>query len=100
MSAAHIVRDEPAANRYVVTVGTTVAGHTNYRDEHGADGVVRRVFTHTKVDEEFEGHGIAGELVRFALDDVRARGMRAVARCPFVKAWIERHQDYQDLVVA
>ena len=38
-------------------------------------------------------------LVRAALDDVRADGRRkVVARCPFVRRWIERHADYQDLL--
>jgi predicted GNAT family acetyltransferase len=36
-------------------------------------------------------------LVRRALDDVRSRELRVVARCPYVKSWIERHPDYADL---
>ncbi|MDM7830289.1 GNAT family N-acetyltransferase [Cellulomonas edaphi] len=56
-------------------------------------------FTHTEVDEKYEGQGVAGQLVRAALDSVRAQGNRRVAPlCPYVKAWIARHPDYQDLV--
>jgi predicted GNAT family acetyltransferase len=36
--------------------------------------------------------------VQAALDDVRARGGSVVASCPFVRGWIERHQQYADLV--
>ena len=43
--------------------------------------------------------GVASQLVRWALDDVRARGLVLVPVCPFVKAFIARHPDeYGDLV--
>jgi uncharacterized protein len=56
------------------------------------------VFTHTEVDPDAGGSGIGSTLVRGALDDVRARELRAVPLCPFVRAWIDRHPDYADLV--
>ena len=43
--------------------------------------------------------GVGSTLVRAALDDVRAQGGSVVPQCPFVRGWIERHQDYADLVV-
>jgi predicted GNAT family acetyltransferase len=55
-------------------------------------------FTHTEVDERFEGQGVAATLTRAALDDVRGRGLKVAALCPYVKAWIARHDDYQDLL--
>jgi predicted GNAT family acetyltransferase len=56
------------------------------------------VFTHTKVPEALGGRGIAGSLAKFALDDVRARKLKVIARCPFIKAYIEKHPEYQDLL--
>ncbi len=57
------------------------------------------VFTHTEVPQEYEGQGIAGRLVRFALDDARSRELRVVALCPYVRAFLRRHEDeYADLV--
>lgn len=57
------------------------------------------VFTHTEVDPAFEGRGVGGALARGALDAVRAAGTHQVKpSCPFIRAWIERHPDYQDLV--
>jgi len=38
--------------------------------------------------------------VQGALDQVRASGLKLIPQCPFVKAWIEKHPDYQDLVTA
>jgi predicted GNAT family acetyltransferase len=57
------------------------------------------VLTHTETDPAFEGQGVASQLVRWALDDIRARGLRVVPLCPFVKAFIGKHRDeYGDLV--
>ena len=57
------------------------------------------VFTHTEVPEELEGEGIAAQVVRFALDSARARNLRVVALCPYVRAYLRRHEDeYMDLV--
>jgi predicted GNAT family acetyltransferase len=55
-------------------------------------------FTHTEVDDEVEGQGIGSTLARRALDDVRARGEKVVAECPFIKEYIERHPAYADLL--
>lgn len=58
------------------------------------------VFTHTEIDPAYEGQGLGGKLARGALDDVRSRGEHVIARCPFIKAWIEKHPDYQDLLTS
>ena len=87
------VRDNPERSRYEALVGTDVAGFAAYRDSAGT-----RVFTHTQVDDDYEGHGVGSTLARAALDDVRAKGMQIVPRCPFIAAWVQHHPDYQDLV--
>ena len=82
-----------AENRYEAWVDGELAGAAYYElDEK------RIVFTHTEVDDRFEGHGVGSTLARFALDDVRADGTRRVVpRCPFIKGWIDKHPDYADL---
>ena len=87
------VTDVPQAGRYEARAADRVLGLAAYR-RHG-DQVV---FTHTEVDPDAGGSGVGSTLVRGALDDVRAHGRRVVPRCPFVRAWIERHPDYADLV--
>ena len=57
-------------------------------------------FTHTEVPAELGGKGIGSTLVRGALDQVRAGGLKVVAECPFVKAWIGKHPAYGDLLEA
>ena len=58
----------------------------------------RIVFTHTEVPQALEGRGIASRLVKVALDDVRARGLKVVPACVFVKHYIEKHPEEQDLL--
>ncbi|MFC8920980.1 GNAT family N-acetyltransferase [Cellulosimicrobium sp. NPDC057127] len=56
------------------------------------------VFTHTEVDPAYEGQGVGSALVAGALEQVRASGRGVVALCPFVKAYLARHREYEDLV--
>lgn len=93
--AALSVTDNPSERRFEVTVDGVLAGFAQYR-LHGDT----TVFTHTEIEPAFEGQGVGGALARGALDDVRRRGGRVVAQCPFIAAWIERHPAYQDLLAA
>ena len=88
------VSNNEAEKRYEARVDGELVGAAYYDTD---DDLI--VFTHTEVDEEAEGHGVGSALARAALDDVRADGRRRViARCPFIKGWIDRHQDYRDLL--
>lgn len=80
--------------RYDIVVDGEVAGFTLVSVQ---DDVA--TFPHTEIASEFEGHGLASELIRGALDDVRGKGLRVIATCPFVRAFIEKHPEYQDLLV-
>jgi predicted GNAT family acetyltransferase len=86
------VVDVPGDHRYQARVDGAVAGFAAY-ENHGQ----RLVFTHTEVDPAFEGHGVGSALARWALDDVRRRGLVAVPLCPFFAAYIRRHPEYADL---
>jgi uncharacterized protein len=89
---AHVVHN-PDRSRYEIHVDGLVAGFTQYR--LAPDGVD---FVHTEVDDAYEGQGLGGQLARGALDDVRAKGQKVIATCPFIKRWIAEHEDYQDLL--
>ena len=89
-----VVTDNPEESRYEARVDGELAGFSEY---HLTKASI--VFTHTKVFDEFEGHGVGSKLARGALDDVRAKGGRDVVPvCPFIHAWIDDHPDYADLV--
>ena len=88
-----LARDD-SHKRYTGTVDGTVAALAEYIP---TPELV--VFTHTETDPSFEGQGVASQLVRWALDDVRGRGLHVLPLCPFVKAYIGKHLDeYGDLV--
>ena len=61
-----------------------------------ADGVI--TFAHTEVPPELGGKGIGSKLIKGALDHARAEGLKVIAQCPFVKAYIEKHPEYADLL--
>ena len=54
---------------------------------------------HTEVPDELEGNGIARRLVRWALDYSREQGWTVKPFCPYVKAFIEEHPEYNDLMI-
>jgi hypothetical protein len=58
----------------------------------------RLVFTHTVVPEAIEGRGVGSALIKGALDQVRGEGLKVVPACAFVKAYIDRHEEYRDLL--
>jgi predicted GNAT family acetyltransferase len=55
-------------------------------------------FVHTEVPPELGGRGVGSKLVQGALDEVRESGLKVIAECPFVKAWIGKHAEYKDLL--
>ncbi len=85
--------DEPAGQRYVARTGDRVAGVIDYSP--GAQGTV--VFAHTETDPVLRGHGVAGRLTRFALDDLRSRGLRVVPVCSYTRQFLATHPEYADL---
>ncbi|MDT7648322.1 MAG: uncharacterized protein QOC75_5322 [Pseudonocardiales bacterium] len=88
-----LVRDAPDLSRFEITVDGKLAGFTEY---HAPPG--RIVFTHTEVDEAHQGQGLAGRLIRAALDGSRRKGLEVTPLCPYVANFIRRHPDYLKLV--
>lgn len=86
------VRNNTDKNRYELSVDGHLAA-TYYRI---ADGVI--TFIHTEVPDALAGRGVGSKLVKGALDQVRAAGLKVVPQCPFVRAYIEKHPDYNDLL--
>jgi uncharacterized protein len=88
------VHDAPERFRYELEEDGTVVGFATYRI---SGGLIE--FLHTEVDVEWSGQGLAGVLIRFALDDARRRGLGVLPHCPYVRSYIDTHADeYLDLV--
>jgi len=82
-------------SRYEIAVDGERAGFAQYVDHDG-----RRVFFHTVIDDAHSGQGLAGVLVRQALDATREEGLRIVPVCPYVAKYVERHHDWDDSLEA
>lgn len=82
-----------ARHRFEIRLGKAVIGRSYYRAEEG-----RRVFTHTEVEPDYQGHGLASQLIAYALADTREAGLRVVAQCPTVAAYVQRHPEFDDIV--
>jgi predicted GNAT family acetyltransferase len=85
--------DNTEASRYEARLGDELAGFLDY---HAQPGLV--TLLHTEVPRAYEGQGIGSDLIGFALDDIRDRGLEILPICPFVIAYVERHPEQRDLL--
>ncbi len=54
---------------------------------------------HTEVPEELQGQGIGSSLIKSALEHAREKGLKVLPYCPFVAAYISRHEEeWKDIV--
>lgn len=87
-----IVRDNSDEHRYEIEDGGSVAFLEYRRRPHEI------ILVHTDVPAPLQGRGFGGILAQHALDRARSDGVRALVLCPFVKKWLERHPEYNDIV--
>ncbi len=85
------IRHDPKTLRF----NTVVDGVTGYVEYELAGDVM--TITHTIVPPAIGGRGIAGALVKAALDHARAEGWKIVPQCSYADTWMRRHPDYEGL---
>jgi predicted GNAT family acetyltransferase len=76
-------------HRYVALLDGVAIGEAVYRDSEEG-----RVFTHSEIVPEHEHHGYGTQMVRAALDDTRAAGIKPIGRCSMVRNFLAEHPDY------
>ena len=82
------VRQDAAQQRYELWVEDKPLGFAAYSEQG----------EHTEVDPSLSGQGLGSVLAKGALEDARRRGKRVVPQCEFIAKYIERHEEWQDLV--
>ena len=93
------IKAVPEQKMYQILVDDEPAGFARYRAEKSdGDAAETWVFESTEVDPKFRGQGLAGKLVRAAMDDVRGRSVLVKPECSYVVTWFQRNPDYQDLL--
>jgi len=90
-NAPTMIEHDQAGHRFVA-----VQDGQEGRLDYTIDGDVLAI-THTIVPEAIGGRGIAGNLVRSALEHARAAGLRVRPACEYAEAWMSRHPEYDDL---
>ncbi|MGX1744712.1 GNAT family N-acetyltransferase [Bosea sp. NPDC055353] len=58
----------------------------------------RLVLVHTEVPAELSGQGVGSKLAKGVFELLRASKRKAVVRCEFLKGWIAKHPEYNDVV--
>jgi uncharacterized protein len=86
------VRDNKARSRFELDVDGGLA-FANYRLTPQAV-----VVTHTETPAALRGRGIASELVKGALNLIRADGHKVIGACGFVVDYLRKHPEEADLV--
>ncbi|QBS41595.1 hypothetical protein DMB37_17120 [Nocardia sp. CS682] len=92
-SESKVVRNDEK-NRYEVTYGGELAGFAEYEERDD-----ETVFTHTEIDGAFSGKGLGSTLAKHAIEDVIERGRVIRPLCPFIKAYLDKHPQYDAQVI-
>ena len=79
------VVDNPEASRFELVKDGELAFLQYERDGNAI------VFVHTEVPLALRGQNVGEALVKFGLESARARGLKIVAVCPFVRAYLRKH---------
>jgi predicted GNAT family acetyltransferase len=88
-----LVNDEKAGIYEAIVGDREIAGLP-----YNVAGDDRLVLLATSVFPEFRKQGIATELIRRVLDDVRTQGKTVTIMCPIVRTFIEHNPEYADLI--
>lgn len=89
------VRKTSNTGSYEAIVDGQVVGMIVY---HTPGSGQRVTLSHTIVEPEYRGRGIATRLVKHALEDLRAQDLKLTNYCPFVADYIADHPEYMELV--
>jgi predicted GNAT family acetyltransferase len=89
--ASGIVRDNKALSRFELDIDGALA-FANYRLAPS-----KVIITHTETPPALRGRGIASQLVKGALEMIRADGSKVVAACGFVVDYLDKHPEFSDL---
>ncbi|MEE2033852.1 GNAT family N-acetyltransferase [Rhodococcus chondri] len=81
----------PAQSRFALYRGDTLAAYADYSQRGDL-----RDFDHTVTDPQFRGHGLAGQIVRYALDATREEGLKIGTSCSYVEKFVAEHPEYRN----
>lgn len=86
------VRNNEALGRFELAIDGGVA-IADYRLLPGAIAIV-----HTEVPADLRGGGRGSRLARALLDEVRRRGVKVVPQCGFMRDFMAKNPEFNDLL--
>lgn len=86
-------QEDESKGRYHVIVD----GHTAEMTYSRA-GETMIIIDHTSVPDGLRGKGVGVALVQRGVEDARAEGKKILPLCPYAKAQIEKHPEWQDVL--
>ncbi len=86
--------DKPTGGRFVARI----PGKPDAEMTFSKAGEKILIIDHTGVPGELGGMGVGKALVEHMVMDVRARGLKVVPLCPFTRATLEKHEEWQDIL--
>jgi uncharacterized protein len=89
--AALVVENRPGESRFVCVVDG-ITNEAAYRVQGD-----RIVMHHTWVDPSLQGRGIAAAMAAFAMQHAREHGLKVVAACSYIDAYMRRKAELADL---
>jgi predicted GNAT family acetyltransferase len=87
------VRDNEERKRFEIDLGDGTFAFAQYNLIPG-----KIMFTHTEVPDEHGGQGLGTALIRAGLAAARTRGLKVIPICPFFAAYMQKHDEVQDLL--
>lgn len=86
------VRHDEEAQRFIIPLeeGKAILDY----DKRGSE----LDYKHTYVPEAGRGRGIASRLADRALEYAKENGYKVKPSCPFVRSYIDRHEEYASIV--
>lgn len=85
-------RDDEARERFELDV----EGHTAFVTYRKSSGAITLV--HTEVPPELGGKGVGSKLAGATLDAVRAQGRQLTVECDFIRSFMSKRPEYNDLL--
>lgn len=78
---------------YIEIDGATAAEMT-----YTMAGPAKMIIDHTGVEEAFRGQDLGLKLVEYAVEYARQNELKVLPLCPFAKATIAKHKEWQDVL--
>ena len=86
------VRNNTALSRFELDLDAGLA-FASYRTSPGTITIV-----HTEVPANIRGGGVGSKFVRGVLGEVRRQGLKLVPQCGFVRAFMAKNPEFNDLL--